>query len=46
MDIQGVKTDIDDILVWGTNNEDHDRSRIACLEKVIELTINTSKLKK
>ena len=44
-DLEGVETDIDDILVWGTNTKEHDE----CLRKVlnrcyaINLTLNEKK---
>ena len=47
MDIAGVETDIDDILIWSNNTEDHNRSLIASLEraKKIRLTMKLNKCK-
>jgi len=44
-DLLGVETDIDDILVWGANAEEHDRRLNAVLErcKNINLTLNKEK---
>ena len=47
MDIAGVETDIDDILIWSKNTEDHNRSLMASLEraKKIGLTMKLNKCK-
>ena len=47
IDIVGVKTDIDDCLIWGKNTEDHNRSLVASLEraKKIRLTMKLDKCK-
>ena len=47
MDIVGVETDIDDILIWSKNTEDHNRSLIVSLEraKKIGLTMKLNKCK-
>ena len=44
-DLQGVETDIDDILVWGANQEEHDKRLIAVLDRCekINLTLNREK---
>ena len=44
-DLPGVETDIDDILVWGTNQEEHDKRLIAVLKRCeeINLTLNREK---
>ena len=44
-DLQGVETDIDDILVWGTNQEEHDKCLMAVLDRCekINLTLNRDK---
>ena len=44
-DLQGVETDIDDILVWGTNQEEHDKRLRAVLDRCeqINLTLNQDK---
>ena len=41
-DLQGVETDIYDILVWGTNQEEHDKRLRAVLDRCeqINLTLN------
>ena len=46
-DLPGVETDIDDILVWGTNAEEHDQRLHAVLTrcKDIRLTLNKEKCK-
>ena len=43
--IQQVETDIDDILIWGQKDEDHDFQLIRCLEKAqkIGITMNINK---
>ena len=43
--IQQVETDIDDILIWGQKDEDHDFQLIRCLEKaqMIGITMNINK---
>ena len=43
--ISQVETDIDDILVWGKEDVDHDHYLIKCLEKAkkIGMTININK---
>lgn len=44
-DLQGVETNIDDILVWGTNQEEHDKRLRAVLDRCeqINLTLNQDK---
>ena len=44
-DLQGVETDIDDILVWGTNQEEHDKRLMAVLDRCekVNLTLNREK---
>ena len=44
-DLPGVETDIDDILVWGTNQEEHDSRLAAVLKRCeeINLTLNQDK---
>jgi len=44
-DLPGVETDIDDILVWGINQEEHDKRLIAVLKRCekISLTLNLEK---
>ena len=44
-DLPGVETDIDDILVWGTNQEEHDERLEAVLNRCeqINLTLNKEK---
>ena len=44
-DLPGVETDIDDILVWGTNQEEHDSRLTAVLKRCeeINLTLNKDK---
>ena len=46
-DLPGVETDIDDILVWGTNAEEHDQRLAAVLKRCesIHLTLNKEKCK-
>jgi len=46
-DIPGCETDIDDILVWGTSLEEHDRNLKLTLDRVkeINMTLNKEKLK-
>ena len=46
-DIEGVATDIDDILIWGTDEDEHDRRLGAILQKCeeINLTLNEGKFK-
>ena len=46
-DLEGVETDIDDILVWGTTIEEHDRRLHATLERAehIGMTMNPEKCK-
>ena len=46
-DIEGVATDIDDILIWGSNEHEHDQRREATLKKCeeINLTLNEGKCK-
>ena len=39
MDIAGVETDIDDILIWSKNAEDHNRSLIASLERAKKIGV-------
>ena len=43
--IQQVETDIDDILIWGQKDKDHDFQLIRCLEKAqkIGITMNINK---
>ena len=47
MDIAGVETDIDDILIWSKNTEDRNRSLIASLERAKKtgLTMKLNKCK-
>ena len=49
-EIDNVKTDIDEILIWGHNNDSKDRSLIDCLERVkeigLKLKIKKSRLNK
>ena len=49
-DIEGVATDIDDIFIWGSDEDEHDRRLKATLQKCeeINLTLNerSSKWKK
>ena len=44
-DLQGVETDIDDVLVWCTNQEEHDKRLMAVLDRCerINLTLNQDK---
>ena len=44
-DLQGVETDIDDILVWGSNQEEHNICLMAVLDRCekINLTLNQEK---
>ena len=44
-DLPGVETDIDDILVWGANQEEHDKRLMAALRRCeeINLTLNKDK---
>ena len=44
-DLPGVETDIDDILVWGTNQQEHDRCLLAVLDRCqkLNLTLNQDK---
>ena len=44
-EISQVETDIDDILVWGKEEADHDHYLIKCLEKAkkIGMTLNINK---
>ena len=44
-DLQGVETNIDDILVWGTNQEEHDKRLMAVFDRCekINLTLNRGK---
>ena len=44
-DLEGVETDVDDILVWGTTKEEHDKrlKRILRRCQEINLTLNESK---
>ena len=46
-DLPGVETDIDDILVWGRNMEEHDKRLQAVLKRCenIHLTLNKEKCK-
>jgi hypothetical protein len=45
-DLPGVETDIDDIIVWGTSKEDHDRKLKNVLKRCqeINLTLNLEKM--
>ena len=45
--ISEVETDIDDMLIWGHSDEDHNRCLIRCLEKAqkIGMTLNVEKCK-
>ena len=45
--IEGCETDIDDFLIWGISEEEHDRRLIQTLEKAkqINLTLNIDKCK-
>ena len=38
-DLQGVETDINDILVWGTNQEEHDKCLMAVLNKCEKINL-------
>jgi hypothetical protein len=44
-DLEGVETDVDDILVWGTTTEEHDQRLKKTLQRCeeINLTLNQSK---
>ena len=44
-DLEGVETDVDDILVWGTTVEEHDHRLMKTLQRCeeINLTLNESK---
>ena len=44
-DLPGVETDIDDILVWGTNQQEHNRRLMAVLDRCqkLNLTLNQDK---
>jgi hypothetical protein len=44
-DINKIETDIDDILVWGTNGKEHNDSLIKCLDRAEEIgmTMNIDK---
>ena len=44
-DIENVETDIDDILIWGTKDDEHDRNLIKCMDRAekIGMTVNLSK---
>ena len=44
-DIENVETDIDDILIWGTKDDEHDRNLIKCMDRAekIGMTLNFSK---
>ena len=46
-DIEGVATDIDDILIWGSDEHEHDQRLEATLKKCeeINLTLNEEKCK-
>ena len=46
-DIKGVATDIDDILIWGSDEHEHDKRLEATLQKCeeINLTLNEEKCK-
>ena len=46
-DLEGVATDIDDILIWGSDEREHDRRLEATLQKCeeINLTLNEQKCK-
>ena len=46
-DVPGCETDIDDILVWGTTPEEHDRNLKQALDRVkeINMTLNKEKCK-
>ena len=43
--MDGIETDIDDFLIWGKDDDEHDKRLIECLEKArkIGLTLNSSK---
>ena len=43
--MDGIETDIDDFLIWGKDDNEHDKRLIQCLEKArkIGLTLNSSK---
>ena len=45
--IEQVETDIDDILIWGIEDQDHDKNLIRCLDraKEIGITMNINKCK-
>ena len=44
-DIERIDTDIDDILVWGTRVDEHDKNLIKCMDRAekIGMTLNISK---
>ena len=44
-DVPNVETDIDDFLIWGTNQTNHDERLIECLErmKIHNITLNYNK---
>ena len=42
-DLPGVETDIDDILVWGTNHEEHDKRLTAALTRCEEINLTFNK---
>ena len=44
-DRPNVETDIDDFLIWGTNQTNHDERLIECLErmKIHNITLNYNK---
>ena len=41
--MDGIETDIDDFLIWGKDDNEHDKRLIQCLEKArkIGLTMNS-----
>ena len=43
--MDGFETDIDDFLIWGKDDDEHDKRLIQCLQKArkIGLTLNSSK---
>ena len=44
-DLPGVETDIDDILVWGTSQEQHDSRLMAVLKRCEEINLTLNKEK-
>ena len=39
-DLEGVATDIDDILIWGSDEREHDRRPEATLQKCEEINLH------